>query len=108
MARTLLLVGTRKGLFALESDEARAKWEVRGPYCEGWPVYHAIHDACTEIVGNEGRFEFLQEGRIRRTAKQPIQGPTNDIAGFGEPATQPLQPSHKSTRDVSDSPAGCS
>src|SRR3954469_819816 len=44
MARTLLLVGTRKGFFTLESDEARHDWTVRGPFCESWPVYHAIHD----------------------------------------------------------------
>ena len=44
MARTLLLVGTRKGLFMLESDEARRDWTVRGPFCESWPVYHAVHD----------------------------------------------------------------
>src|SRR5215468_8498756 len=45
MPATLLLVGTRKGLFVLESDDARRDWNVRGPYCEGWPVYHAVHDA---------------------------------------------------------------
>jgi photosystem II stability/assembly factor-like uncharacterized protein len=44
MARTLLLVGTRKGLFILDSDDRRT-WTTRGPYCENWPVYHAIHDA---------------------------------------------------------------
>jgi photosystem II stability/assembly factor-like uncharacterized protein len=44
MARTLLLVGTRKGLFTLESDEARRDWTVKGPFCESWPVNHAIHD----------------------------------------------------------------
>jgi photosystem II stability/assembly factor-like uncharacterized protein len=32
MARTVLLVGTRN---------------MRGPYCEGWPIYHAIHDSST-------------------------------------------------------------
>jgi len=45
MARTVVLVGTRKGCFLLESDEARRDWELRGPFCEGWPVYHAVHDA---------------------------------------------------------------
>jgi photosystem II stability/assembly factor-like uncharacterized protein len=45
MAQTLLLVGTRKGLFVLESDADRKDWKLRGPYCEAWPIYHAIHDA---------------------------------------------------------------
>jgi photosystem II stability/assembly factor-like uncharacterized protein len=39
----MVLVGTRKGCFVLESDDRRT-WTTRGPYCEGWPVYHAVHD----------------------------------------------------------------
>jgi photosystem II stability/assembly factor-like uncharacterized protein len=50
MSRTVLLVGTRKGCFLLESDEARRDWELRGPFCEGWPVYHAIHDAASGAI----------------------------------------------------------
>jgi photosystem II stability/assembly factor-like uncharacterized protein len=42
LARTLLLIGTRKGLFILESDAGRRDWNLRGPYCESWPVYHAV------------------------------------------------------------------
>jgi photosystem II stability/assembly factor-like uncharacterized protein len=48
MSRTLLLIGTRKGTFLLESDADRRAWKLRGPFCEGWPVYHAIYD------GNSG------------------------------------------------------
>jgi hypothetical protein len=44
MAKTLLLIGTRKGLFVLESAGDRRDWQLRGPMCESWPVYHAIHD----------------------------------------------------------------
>lgn len=44
MARIVLLAGTRKGCFLLESDGDRRDWAVRGPYCESWPVYHAIYD----------------------------------------------------------------
>src|SRR5919198_381698 len=43
MPRTLLLIGTHKGAFFLESND-RKTWELRGPFCEGWPVYHVIHD----------------------------------------------------------------
>jgi photosystem II stability/assembly factor-like uncharacterized protein len=46
MARTLLLVGTRKGLFTLESENRR-DWKLSGPLCESWPVYHAIYDPAT-------------------------------------------------------------
>jgi photosystem II stability/assembly factor-like uncharacterized protein len=44
MPKTVLLVGTRKGVFLLESDDRR-DWKLRGPFCEGWPIYHVIHDA---------------------------------------------------------------
>jgi photosystem II stability/assembly factor-like uncharacterized protein len=43
MPQTVLLVGTRKGLFLLESGDRR-EWNLRGPLCEGWPIYHAILD----------------------------------------------------------------
>ena len=45
MTQTVVLVGTRKGLFMLESDADRRDWNIRGPLCEGWPIYHAVHDA---------------------------------------------------------------
>jgi hypothetical protein len=44
MARTVLLIGTRKGCFLLESDADRHDWRLRGPFCESWPVYHAVYD----------------------------------------------------------------
>ena len=44
MPSVVLLVGTRKGCFVLESDGDRRAWDVRGPYCEGWPIYHAVCD----------------------------------------------------------------
>jgi photosystem II stability/assembly factor-like uncharacterized protein len=42
--RIVLTVGTRKGCFLLESDEGRRDWKVRGPFCDGWPIYHALLD----------------------------------------------------------------
>lgn len=50
MARTLLLIGTRKGLFLLASDRSRAAWQLRGPFCESWPIYHAIHDPASGAI----------------------------------------------------------
>jgi len=49
MPRTLLLIGTRKGAFFLESND-RKTWDLRGPFCEGWPVYHVIPDPKTGAV----------------------------------------------------------
>ena len=44
--RVLVLVGTRKGLFILESAD-RTSWQARGPYCETWPINHAFADPAT-------------------------------------------------------------
>lgn len=41
--KTHLLVGTRKGLFALSSDN-RHKWTLKGPFLAGKEVNHAILD----------------------------------------------------------------
>ena len=40
----LVLVGTRKGLFLLESDEEREDWSLEGPLLTGWSVFHAVVD----------------------------------------------------------------
>jgi photosystem II stability/assembly factor-like uncharacterized protein len=40
--RVLLLVGTKKGAFILESDAGRTSWSLRGPLCEGWPIHDLI------------------------------------------------------------------
>jgi photosystem II stability/assembly factor-like uncharacterized protein len=50
MPKTVLLIGTRKGCFVLESDADRRDWTVRGPFCESWPVYHAIHDPASGAI----------------------------------------------------------
>ena len=42
MTRVLLLVGTPKGAFILESDADRRDWSLRGPLCEGWPIHDLI------------------------------------------------------------------
>src|SRR3954467_14346912 len=49
MPKTMLTVATRKGTFVLESDDRR-DWTLRGPYCEGWPVYHSIYDPKTGSI----------------------------------------------------------
>src|SRR5256885_1932631 len=39
-----VLVGTRKGLFVLTSDETRRDWNVEGPHLTGFEVFHATRD----------------------------------------------------------------
>ncbi|MEO1250225.1 MAG: exo-alpha-sialidase [Pseudomonadota bacterium] len=52
-----LLVGTKKGLFLIEGSHGPGSWTVRGPYCEAWPINHAIADPNTGTIfaggGNE-------------------------------------------------------
>ena len=40
MPQVRLLVGTRKGAFILNSDEARRDWKIAGPHFAGWEIYH--------------------------------------------------------------------
>ncbi len=42
MRRDLLLVGTPKGAFILETDESHRDWSLRGPLCDGWPIHDLV------------------------------------------------------------------
>jgi photosystem II stability/assembly factor-like uncharacterized protein len=59
MTKTLVLVGTRKGAFILESDATRRDWDLRGPYCEHWPMNHVIGDAATGTIYGGGGNEWF-------------------------------------------------
>jgi photosystem II stability/assembly factor-like uncharacterized protein len=57
--KVLVLLGTRKGVFILESDGSRRSWQLRGPYCETWPVNHVVADSSTgAIYGGGGNAWF--------------------------------------------------
>jgi len=82
--RVVLLVGTRKGCFILESDEARREWDVRGPFCDGWPIYNAIHDAESGAIYAAAASEWHGAGVWR----SPDLGETWELSseglGYGE------------------------
>jgi photosystem II stability/assembly factor-like uncharacterized protein len=40
MSSVRVLVGTKKGAFILTSDGKRQKWNVSGPFLNGWEIYH--------------------------------------------------------------------
>jgi photosystem II stability/assembly factor-like uncharacterized protein len=42
--RVSVLLGTKKGAFILEADPERRDWQVRGPFCETWPINHMTWD----------------------------------------------------------------
>ena len=62
MPQTVLLVGTRKGLFVLESDGDRRDWKARGPLCESWPIFHAVHDPDSGAIYAAGASEWHGAG----------------------------------------------
>ena len=57
-----VLLGTTKGLFLLRSDGAGADWRVRGPFCDGWPIHHALGDPATGTIWAAGGGEFPGAG----------------------------------------------
>lgn len=56
-AKVLVLLGTKKGAFILESDADRRDWALRGPFCETWPMNHVVADPAAGTLyaggGNE-------------------------------------------------------
>ncbi len=42
--RVILTVGTKRGLFLLESGTGRKRWTVSGPHLKGWSVPYAVLD----------------------------------------------------------------
>jgi photosystem II stability/assembly factor-like uncharacterized protein len=42
-----VLLGTTKGAFLVDAAEARGDWQVRGPFCSGWPINHVVSDPAT-------------------------------------------------------------
>ena len=86
MGRTLLMIGTRKGLFLLESDRDRRDWTLRGPLCESWPVYHAIHDPRSGAIYAAAASEWhgsavWRSGDLGETWAHSSEGIAYDEAG---------------------------
>ena len=57
--RVLVLLGTKKGAFILESDANRRSWELSGPFCETWPLNHVIADPSTNTIYATGGNEWF-------------------------------------------------
>ncbi len=59
MHKVLILIGTKKGAFVLESDAERRAWSQRGPFCETWPINHVVGDPSTGTIYGAGGNEWF-------------------------------------------------
>jgi hypothetical protein len=57
--KLLLLIGTKKGAFVLETDAARRSWDLRGPFCEAWPINHVKADPASGAIHAAGGGEWF-------------------------------------------------
>lgn len=57
--KVVLLVGTKKGAFILESDASRSSWDLRGPFCDTWPMNHVIGDPASGAIYAAGGNEWF-------------------------------------------------
>jgi len=79
--QVLVMVGTRKGAFVMDSDVARSDWDVRGPYLEGQNVMHMAYDPRSGImfaaVGDPWFGSRISRSRdLGQTWDEPETGPT--------------------------------
>ena len=54
-----LLVGSKKGVFILESDERRRRGVLAGPFCETWPIHHVVGDPRDGAIYGAGGNEWF-------------------------------------------------
>ena len=57
--RVLILLGTKKGAFILESDGERRSWALSGPFCDTWPMNHVSADPVTGTIYGGGGNEWF-------------------------------------------------
>ena len=107
MPRLLVLVGTRKGLFVLESDRRRRAWRMDGPHFLGQVVNHAVldpRDGRTMLAavraGHLGPtvFRSTDRGRTWKEAARPPAFPKAREGEAGETVSHVfwLAPGHAS------------
>lgn len=83
---TVLAVGTRKGCFLLEHEDGHGEWTVKGPFCEGWPIYHAVHDPQSHAIYAAAASEWHGAGIWRSRDRGETWDLSSAGLGFGEEA----------------------
>ena len=67
--RVRVLVGTKKGVFILESGIGRKRWTRSGPHCDTWPIHHAIGDRADGAIYAGGGNEWFGPAVWKTTDK---------------------------------------
>jgi len=82
--RVILSVGTKRGLFLLESNAGRKRWKVTGPLLKGWTVPYAvidtrgaprIHAAASSFTYSPTTLSATLAKQDFKPAKQPLPFP---------------------------------
>jgi photosystem II stability/assembly factor-like uncharacterized protein len=84
MTQVMLMVGTRKGLFVLESDGDRRDWSMRGPFCDGWPVYNAVYDQDSGTIFAAAASEWHGSGIWRSADLGETWQLSSEGLGYGD------------------------
>jgi photosystem II stability/assembly factor-like uncharacterized protein len=82
--RVLVLVGTKKGGFILESDRNRANWSLRGPFAEGWPLLHVNYDPSTGTIYAGGGSEWFGPAVWRSTDRGKTWSHSGEGLTYGD------------------------
>jgi photosystem II stability/assembly factor-like uncharacterized protein len=83
-SRTVLLVGTRKGLFIVEGDADRRDWDIRGPFCDGWPIYNTAYDAGSGTIFAAAASEWHGAGVWRSGDMGESWALSSEGIGYGD------------------------
>jgi len=87
--RVVLSVGTKRGLFLLESGSGRKRWKVTGPLLKGWQVPYAfvdtrgaprLHAAASSFTYNATTLAGPLGGKLKPAKQPPVPPKLNPKA----------------------------
>jgi len=89
--KILILLGTTKGAFILEGDAARGSWEMRGPFCDGWPINHVIADPATAAIYAGGGNDWVGHDVWKSADLGASWTHSGEGLAYGEEAKEPVK-----------------
>lgn len=89
--KVLVLLGTTKGAFILEGDSARSAWELRGPFCDGWPMNHVVGDPASRTIYAGGGTEWFGHDVWRSTDLGATWSRSGEGLAYEAEAAEPVK-----------------